>query len=209
MVNKNYKILALLIVALFIGACNRPIDNFSDYMKYLAKKENGLVKEKAANGVSIKVKYLPIDYLVYKEFTNDADTSLSVDKIRKSYQNSLTFMMTLGPDKEKNFDITKVGVANYEEFALRIEEMNFWIKDYVTLTVGDKEITADLAQMESTYGLEKDRKIIFVFQNKDEQGKTILTDDITFSYKDEIFYTGINKFKFKIDDINSLPEFKF
>ena len=178
-------------------------------MKYLSEKENGLVKEKSVNGVNIKVKFLPIDYLVYKEFRSDTINGLSVDSIKKSYQNSITFMMTLGPDKENNFDITKVGVANYEEFAQRIEELNFWMKENVTLTVGDKVVNTELAQMESTYGLEKDRKIIFVFQNKDEKGQSILTEDITFTYKDEIFYTGINKFKFRIDDINSLPEFKF
>ena len=44
------------MLVLFLGSCTKPIDNFSDYMKYLADKENGLVKEKAANGVSIKVK---------------------------------------------------------------------------------------------------------------------------------------------------------
>jgi hypothetical protein len=197
----------MLMTTLFIGACNLPIDDFSQYMKYLANKENGLVKEKSVNGVQIKVKYLPLDYLAYKEYENDKD--LKIEEIKKTYENSLTFMMTIGPAKDKRFDITKVGVSSYEEFALRIEEMNFWMKEYVTLSFEGKEITADLAQMESTYGLEKDRKIIFVFQNKDEQGNSILTQDITFTYKDEIFYTGINKFKFSIDDINDLPEFKF
>ncbi len=197
----------MLMTTLFIGACNLPIDDFSQYMKYLANKENGLVKEKSVNGVQIKVKYLPLDYLAYKEYENDKD--LKIEEIKKTYENSLKFMMSIGPAKDKRFDITKVGVSSYEEFALRIEEMNFWMKEYVTLSFEGKEITADLAQMESTYGLEKDRKIIFVFQNKDEQGNSILTQDITFTYKDEIFYTGINKFKFSIDDINDLPEFKF
>lgn len=194
-------------MVLFIASCNSAIDNFPDYMKYLADKENGLVKEKSTNGVSIKVKYLPVDYLAYKEFKNES--GLSIDSIKKTYENSLTFMMTIGPDKEKSFDITKVGVSSYKEFALRIEEMNFWMKDYVTLTAGGIEYSADLAQMESTYGLEKDRKILFVFQNKDEQGNTLLTDDLTFTYKDEIFFTGINKFKFNIKDINSIPELTF
>lgn len=194
-------------MVLFIVSCNSSIDNFPDYMKYLADKENGLVKEKSTNGVSIKIKYLPLDYLAHKEYKKE--NGISIDSIKKSYENSLTFMMTIGPDKEKNFDITKVGVSSYEEFALRIEQMNFWMKDYVTLTVGGKEISADMAQMESTYGLEKDRKIVFVFQNKDEQGHSLLTDDLTFTYKDEIFFTGINKFKFNIKDINSIPELTF
>lgn len=205
--SRNYKIAILFVVSLFFWSCNPPIENFSEYMKYLANKENGLVKEKATNGISIKVKYLPIDYLVYKEFSND--NNLNLEEIKKSYQNSLTFMMTIGPGKEKQFDITKVGIANYKAFALRIEEMNFWMKDYVTIKVGDKIMKAELAQMESTYGLGKDRKIVFVFQNKDEDGNTILVDDVTFIYKDEIFFTGTNNFKFNIDDINSLPEFTF
>jgi hypothetical protein len=207
MESKKYKIMGLFMAILLMGSCNGPITNFSDYMKYLADTENGLVKEKTANGVSLKMKYLPIDYLAYKEYENDRH--LSIEDLKKSYENSLTFMMTIGPDKGKNFDITKVDVSSYEEFALRIEEMNFLMKDYLTLTVGDKEIYADLAQMESTYGLEKDRKIVLVFQHKDEQGKSILTGDLTVTYKDEIFYTGINKFKFSMADINAIPEFTF
>ena len=205
--SNKFKIVLLIVVSLFVGACNTSIDNFSDYMKFLANTENGLVKKKSANGIAIKVKFLPLDYLAYKEFIND--TSLNLEAIKKTYENSLTFMMTIGPDEDKAFDITKVGVSSYEEFALRIEEMNFWMKDYVTIKIGEKEIKAELAQMESTYGLEKDRKIVFVFQNKDAAGNNLLVDDVTFTYKDEIFYTGINNFKFNIDDINALPEFKF
>jgi len=118
-------------------------------------------------------------------------------------------MMVIGPDKDESFDITRVGVSDYQEFAQRLEEMNFNMKQYIQLKVADKIYWPELAQMESTYGLEQSRKMLFVFKAVDESGNRILTEDAQFVYTDELFNTGINKFKFKIADVEALPEFKF
>src|SRR5690606_22139378 len=101
-------------------------DDFNTYMEYLADKDNGLVKEKSIGGIQLKVKYLPNDYLVYNDIKqNKQITKGLVNSVKLTYANSITFMMVLGPDKNESFDITRVGIANYEEFAQRIEEMNF------------------------------------------------------------------------------------
>ena len=158
----------------------------------------------------MKIKYLPNDYLVYNELKgNKAITSTMIDNVKASYNNTITFMMIMGPDKEESFDITRVGVVDYQEFAQRLEEMNFSMKQYVNLSINGKEYYPELAQMESTYGLEQNRKILFVFKAIDEEGNKILNNDFQFVYADELFNTGINKFKFKLDDINKMPAFNF
>ena len=192
------------------SSCNQPIDDFSTYMKYLSDTDYGLVKEKSVGGLQLKVKYLPNDYLVYNDLKNSkVITKELIDSMKTSYANSITFMMVLGPDKNESFDITRVGISDYEEFAQRLEEMNFNMAQYVNLKINNKEYVPELMQMESTYGLEQNRKILFVFKAVDKEGNKILTDDAQFVYSDELFNTGINKFKFNINDINSLPEFKF
>tara|TARA_R110000782_G_scaffold5853_3_gene20219 strand:+ start:4891 stop:5442 length:552 start_codon:yes stop_codon:yes gene_type:complete len=179
-------------------------------MEYLAEKDNGLVKEKSIGGIQLKVKYLPNDYLVYNDIKqNKQKTKGLVDSVKLTYANSITFMMVIGPDKNESFDITRVGVDNYEEFAQRIEEINFNMMQYVKLQVNNEEYSPELYQMESTYGLEQSRKFLFVFKAKDEKSNTILKDDFQFVYADEMFNTGINKFQFKHSDVNAIPQFNF
>lgn len=201
----------MIFTTLLISSCNQSIDDINAYMKYLSDEDNGLVKEKSVGGIQMKVKYLPKDYLAYNDLkTNKNITSTLIDSVKETYANSITFMMIMGPDKHESFDITRVGVNDYQEFAQRLEEMNFNMKQYVQLKVGDKTFAPELAQMESTYGLEQSRKIVFVFNAIDEEGNKILTgDDAQFVYTDELFNTGINKFKFNVDAIEALPVLKF
>ena len=194
--------IAFLFLAIMFSSCNHSIDDFNTYMEYLAEKDNGLVKEKSIGGIQLKVKYLPNDYLVYNDIKqNKQKTKGLVDSVKLTYANSITFMMVIGPDKNESFDITRVGVDNYEEFAQRIEEINFNMMQYVKLQVNNEEYSPELYQMESTYGLEQSRKFLFVFKAKDEKSNTILKDDFQFVYADEMFNTGINKFQFKHSDV--------
>lgn len=180
-------------------------------MKFLADKENGLVKETSVGGIKLKVKYLPLDYLVYNAVKSE-DSLASKEKkesIKKSYENSLTFMLTMGPDANESFSITRVGITSYQEFAERIETMSFNMKEYITLKINNKEYKPELAQMESINSLEQSKNIIVVFKAIDEAGQKLMTDDLFFIYNDELFYTGINKFKFKMQEIQGLPELKY
>lgn len=195
----------MLLLLFGITSCNSTIDNYSDYMKYIASPDNGLTKTQSTSGLKISVKYLPLDYLVYAELKNAEGEKTEAEKeaLKKAYENSLTFMLTFAPDEGKAFDVTKVGVADYDEFSERIENMNFNFSNYVKLESEDEEIQPELTQMESTYGLEKKRNILLVFNKKDIQ------DDTKIVYKDEIFGTGTHRFLFKEEDLTSVPQFVF
>jgi hypothetical protein len=193
------------LVILAAVSCNKPALDSRGYMNYLADEKNGLVKENNVSGIKIKVKYLPEDYLVYTAVKNSDSVAKEKEKVRASYANSLTFMLTLGPDDKHEFSITKLGVSNYQEFAERIQTMSFEMKDYIRLTIKDKEYEPDMVQMESINSLEPHKSFVVVFRALDEQGKKIVTDDLLFSFDDELFNTGVSKFKFKINDIASVP----
>jgi hypothetical protein len=210
-VKNNLKLIQLLVLLLLLSACRKSVLDHKEYMKFMADKNNGLVKEASAGGVKVKVKHLPLDYLVYNAVKSN-DTMVSEEQvadIKKSYESSITFMLTLGPDDNESFHITRVGISSYEEFAERIETMSFHMKDYITLKIGDKEYKPDLTQMESINSPERSKSIIVVFKSVDEAGKSIVTDDLVFIYNDELFFTGINKFKFLRSDLVDLPELKF
>lgn len=207
--NFKYIIGFLFLICLF--SCKKQVLDYKEYMKFLANKESGLVKEIATGGIKLKVKYLPLDYLVYNQVKSSDSLASKEERenIKKTYENSLTFMLTLGPDTNESFSITRVGVTNYQEFAERIETMSFNMSEYISLKIKDKEYKPDLTQMESINSLEQSKNIIVVFKAIDEVGKKITTDDLVFIYNDELFLTGINKFKFKKNDILDLPELKY
>lgn len=204
---KIFNVLAFILLGILLS-CNTSKVDYNTYLKYLADPENGLTKERTTHGIKLKVKYLPVDYLVYNAFAS-VDSVLTEEeqkKIKISYANSLTFMLTLGPADNESFSITKIGVENYQQFAERIETMSFNMKEYFTLEANGKEIMPELVQLETINTQELSKNLIVVFKALDEQGKSILNNDITFTYNDELFYTGINKFVFKADNIKALPE---
>lgn len=204
---KKYQLVYLLTLLLSVGlsSCGRTIDNYKEYMQYIASLDNGVTKVQTTSGLKISIKYLPIDYLVYNEIINlkDGKTPELIEELKKAYENSLTFRLTFAPDEGKEFDITKVGVTNYEEFAERIEVMNFNFSNYIKLETEGEQIIPELTQMESIYGLENKRDILLVFNKKE------IKDNIKIVYKDEIFGTGTHKFLFQKADLSAVPQFVF
>jgi hypothetical protein len=205
------KIACILSFFVFIlgAACTNQMDNLEEYLAYLADETNGIVHSKSVAGVQMKVKYMPIEYLVYKDFTNQ-DKKGDKKKLFKEYKNTLSFMLTLGPDKNENFDITRVGVSSYEEFTERMEVMNFQMGGMISLEYGDKTIHPKLSLMENTYGLAQERAILVSFEVSDNLENAFMkNNDCKFIYKDGLFNTGISKFAFDKTSIRELPEFQF
>ena len=204
MVNNFLKhIILFFTLILGIESCSSSTSDYKEYMQYIAQSENGLTKTKTTMGLKISIKYLPIDYLVYNEIQSTDKTKKVKEDLYKRYENSLTFMLTFSPEKDKNFDVTKVGISNYEEFSERIETMNFNFSNFITLETEQKKIIPELTQMESVYGLVNKRNILLVFNKKK------IIDDIRIIYKDEIFGTGTHKFLFKKKDLLAVPQFVF
>lgn len=200
----KYHILIFVFVAC-LSSCKSPITDYKQYMKYIANVENGVTKTRATSGLKMSMKYLPVDYLTYTELISSKKEATEKEKeaLKKAYENSLTFMMTFAPDKGKAFDVTKVGVSNYEEFSDRIEAMNFNFSNYIKLETEGKSLPPELTQMESIYGLENKRNILLVFNKKE------IIDNVRIVYKDEIFGTGTHKFLFLKEDLLAVPQFVF
>lgn len=190
--------LLILGIGILLNSCSSSMTDFSEYLKYLANEENGIVKQKKISGLRLQVKYLPLEYLNHR----------AKEEGSNNYDHSVCFMFTLGPDSTENFDITKVGVSNYEEFAKRMDVMNFQMHESLELKIGNKIYKPSIAQMENVYGLKKERVIMVVFEVKDNKENNFMrTQDVQFIYKDQLFNTGTSKFWFEKNDLTDLPKF--
>lgn len=198
-------LLTLLMTGLF-SCRSSEIREASAYMKYLSDPGNGLVKEKSVAGIRYRIKYLPTDYLAYNAF-KDA-RGCDKDSLRRVYGNSLTFLVNIGPAEGEHFDITRLDVADYHEFAARIEAMAFQAQDWIRLQAAGKEYSPVIVRLESIHAQDNSRNFIAVFARKNEQGD-LDDQDLCFSYRDELFNTGLNKFIFRHKDMSRLPDLRF
>jgi len=204
----RYKTL-ILFTTLLIGCSREGILNPKAYMAFLNNSDNGLIKEKTVAGVKFKIKYLPSEFISYNLLKNQAADTEIKDSVIKSYQNSLTFLLNIGPADNEKFDITRVDIADYSAFADRIEEMAFQTQNYISLACGDSIYKPAITRMENINSPEKSRNFIVVFNSEKGGNRDLRKHDMSFIYRDEMFNTGVNKFVFHASDINALPEFKF
>lgn len=207
----GFKIFTYSFIALGLLSCKQSeIKDPTEFTHYLANKENGLVNEKSIAGVKFKVKYLPYQYQAYLSM-NGKETVLQKEKdsVLKAFSTSVAFLLNIGPAENEDFDITKVGVKSYEEFADRIEKMSFEAQDWIMLDIGGKQIKADIVRMENLNALERSRNFLVVFASEFATENDIRTKDLCFIYDDEMFSTGKSKFIFKAEDLKNTPEFKF
>jgi hypothetical protein len=202
--------LQFAFLLILCGCGTNTVSDKKEYLSYLANPENGLIKEKNVAGIKYKLKYLPEDYQVFNTMkVSEKLNERQIDSVRKAYANSVTFLLNIGPDENENFDITRVGISTYEEFADRIEQMAFGAQEWISIKIKDKEYHPDIVKLENINALEKSRNFIVVFSSEKNSEKDLRKNDMCFQYSDEMFDTGVNKFVFRAEDIGSIPEFKF
>lgn len=163
----KYFIAAFLVFAICFMSCKKTeISDIKEYLSYLADPENGLVKEKTVAGVKFKVKYVPEDYLVYNMIKDMGNVKQAYkDSVAKTFNNSVTFMLNIGPAENEEFDITRVDVSTYEEFAHRIEEMSFNAQNWISVNVNGKVYHPDIVKLENINAQGKSRNFIVVFNS--------------------------------------------
>jgi len=184
------------------------VNSVEEYNKWMNDPENGLVKTKKIKGLTVSVKYLPAAYLIYKELGETDYSEKDRDSLKKAYERSLTFLMTIAPDKEKGNknDIMLEGIVNYKDYSERLLTLNFELDKNVTLKSDNLELKPVLSALENTYGLSKSRSITFVFApdiKEMEMLKNAKTLD--FVYIDELFQLGILHFNFNNEKLKELP----
>lgn len=209
--NKFFYIGVFLILIL-TSCVEKTVTSNEEYLMWLNDEDNGLVMSKEVGGITIKVKYLPANYLAYQDLFGQVTISKSVaDSVVNYYNKSLTFLMTIGVDGDsKKGDVMYQGVQNYEEYKKRLYSMNFDIENDILIKIGEKKYLPVLSNLENGYGLTESRNITLVFvpETKEEQS-FYSAEEIQFTYDDELFETGINHFTFDRKKLNNIPQFIF
>jgi hypothetical protein len=191
------------MILLLAASCGKQPSTMKEYFEWLNDPANRLVQERKVNGYKLTMKFLPAEYLAYKDMKDEGLGMDAKDSILSLYEKNLTFLLTVGPDEESGnkADVMMSDIGSKEEYTDRVMAMNFVMEDMITLQAGDEKIRPVLSNMENTYGLGKSRSLMIVFAPANKPSGPAYD----LAYADELFGTGILHFVFDTERINNIP----
>ncbi len=179
--------------------------------EWLNDPSNGLISGKKVGGFDLSMKYMPYDLLAYKEIKKDKSATQEVlDSVAELYDNSYTFILSIGSDESagENFDVMHLGVYDEDAYNQRIRNLNFHLDKYISLETGKSTYKPVLTRLENVYGLSKARMVYIVFAPDSEEEDLLVANELDIKFNDDIFNTGIHHFKFNKSDIVAMPKLK-
>lgn len=197
----------LLVTVLMAISCGKgSIKTESDYLKWINKN---LRVQKTVNGLDLRVKLLPAEYLAYKDLRNRVYSQQERDSLLNLYNKNLSFLLTIEPKEIKeggSTDLMYYNISNEEEYMGRFQELTFNIDKYIYLQDGSEKSYPVLYNFENTMGLTQGRSIYLVFNKSLEDLKS---RKVSFVFNDVIFITGISYFDYNKDKLESIPTINF
>lgn len=203
----------IYLCLLFACGSSGKVNSEESYVKWLNDEKNGLIKTKYIGELKLTVKYLPPDYVVYREMKsgNRKYSKQEKEKMLAEAKNTRTFILTIAPDKRRKGtgDIMFYNVKGEEDYTFRAEALNYNMDKYVYIGTGITNHAPKLHVLENTYGLTEYRDVYLVFADDDEKKDLLKAKALDFVFNDEIFGTGISHFNFSGKDFNSVPLINF
>lgn len=204
-----YKYIVLVFAGLCVlSACGRKELGLEAYMAWYKQADNGLSKEKVVNGYKIKLRYIPADYLVYKELI--ASPKAKRDSVAQYYQNNVSLVLSIAPvamdPHEGDRNIMYDGLEKFEDYKKRVFDLNFNIEDLVELKLDENTVLVpSIYNVENTYGLSKELNFNIVFSPNARVKDFGKYEKLDVVLNDHVFETGINHFVFEKKELDKLP----
>ena len=202
----------IILMSLTFVACQQGFNSPKEMHRWMSDPTNGMIISKQSANKELTMKYLPADFLVYKELKENQNTSKElIDSIKKHYVNSRSFLLTIKYKNDEPYDPVYEGIYSYDELNQRKQDMHFSFGQYIKLVTTDgREYRPVLSHMEETYGLQKHRNIHLVFSPVDKNQIDILdTEELDIVFDDRIFNTGIHHFIFEKENIDKQLKLNF
>jgi len=194
----------ILFVVIILSAC-RPskFQTEQEFYAWWNDESNGFTKQYDANSFSLSAKYLPAEYLAFKELKSNP--SFSFDSLVVEYNSGYTFLISIKSKNQKGDPLLKEN--DLEDFAGKIYDLNFIPEQFVQLTIGDSILVPVLSTLESGGEIGNQRTWYVVFSALD--GTEHQYKDLDLLFDDHIYNSGLHHFIFNRTDIAILPAFEF
>lgn len=174
----------------------------SEYVKWVANTENGLVKTKHIDEISAKVIYKPLDYVIANEMRTNDIKNTEYQQRKKELEGMQYYNLVLDITDARNILNYKVNDLGGQE--TRIQYLSFGMQQDIYLEENGKELPCKLFHFERNYNITKERTFLLAF----EQDKNTIETDKTLVINSPMLGTGPIKIKFLAKDIARLPTMK-
>lgn len=205
---KNYYTLYIVFVFVLVGCDTSSLDSKESFFKWMGDKKNGFIKETSANNFSLRMKYLPPEYLAMNEVSSIRGSGLeNYNSFLEEFKNTRTFLLSI-KHKNAGVDITNYNVADMQDYRRRIADLNFRIKETVRLKIANgTEFSPVLSTIENTYEIGGLKSIYLVFSDK--SGEVLNSNTLDIVFNGGFLDTGISHFVFKKEAIENIPTLTF
>lgn len=204
----------LMMAGIFLMySCSR-INSEHAYYRWLNAEKHHLFVTKTINGVSLSVKFLPPEYLAYKELNGRHPSKNVIDSTVNIYHHCITFLLTMKMENRdpetKTGDLMYKDITSPEQYDDRLQDLSFKMSEYVKLETELNTYTPVLHTFENTYGISAARSIYLVFALKDNNNDDLFTsENLDIVFDDHVFMTGISHFRFRRKDLDNIPQLNF
>lgn len=206
---KNVILYIIFIATLFTACRQTSLNSEKEYFRWISEN---LQVSKSVNDLELSARFLPPEYLAYKDLKGTSYTASQKDSLIRLYSNGVSILLSINPivsDGAEAPDLMYYGINSKEEYDQRLNDLNFNLSSYIQLKTEKNTYSPVLHVFENTYGISSGRSIYLVFSPK------VTNDDLTTSptvelvFNDLIFTTGVTYFSFKREVINRIPSIGF
>ena len=205
------KLLTPFLLCCLLSSCSKEIaltpENSQEYKSWFADPDNGFLKTRQLGNLTMKAQYRPAELMMIDEIKAAKINDMTLrDSVKATYGNSKYFILEITYTENAGIDqdMLKKVVGSYDEYSEKVAQLAFDAGHMMKLSVNGKEYAPSLYHHERSYELAKKTVFLVAFPAEEDP------DELTLIWGDEIFNTGINRFKFT--DINKklpeIPEFK-
>ena len=207
----SFKIVfCFFMVALFCG-CQSSDKELSPekYTKWIFSKDHGLIKEKSVSNVKISVRFLPSQYLAYREYIN-TEKSKPFDSIWVAYKCGLTFQVTLEAEKNdaRYGNLMYYNISSQPELTARTQYLSFKIQEFIFLSRDETTIEPVLSNFEGfdQLGNKLSFQVSFILPDYQCGQKNNNFKDFALVFDDPFLDLGTNQFAFDSRSILDIPK---
>lgn len=193
--------IAILAIALMLFSCTKDKKlKPEQYIKWVNSTSNNLVMQKQVGNYNLMLKYLPVDFLVLKEFEkpyyNIDEKEFEENKKRFADHHYFTLRVT---SKDNSKSVLNNDISGYEEYGNRLNYFAFDSQDDFKLVQENDTIDCALHHFENNYGLSQINDITLVFKDNNSKG------NLTFFWKDRVLGIGTVKFLIERSELDIIP----
>lgn len=202
-------LLFLGCIALVHQSCKPKTLSPERYLAWVGQNEE-LIKSRKVNGITFQVKYLPAEYLAYKEVMTNNGNLGKFDSLKAVYDCGLYFQIVIEADKnDRQYgNLMNYQISSQQELTERIRYLSFRSHEFIKLKYKESLHVPVLTHFEGVDQLQNKIlfQVSFILQDYSCDLKAESFEGVSVVFDDPYWMTGISQFYFERESLITIPK---